>query len=132
MGNIEKRILIVDDSQEYLTLMRLAFREFGPELQIAGSGYAASELMKVRNYDLVLTDVEMPSGSGIWLLKFVRGLSPKTKVLIMTGGTTTTREEALRCGADDFIHKTEGAKAIVALVKAHLTESATDPQAKTA
>ena len=68
-----------------------------------------AEAMKVYHQepvDLVLTDVMMPGGSGIDLLRLIKGQNPNAAVIIMTGFTEKEIVlDALKEGADDFICK---------------------------
>jgi len=57
-------------------------------------------------YDLVITDLKMPEGDGLELLKFVKDMNPDNIVIMMTGfGTVDSAVEAMKYGAFDYITK---------------------------
>ena len=101
-----RRILVVDDSQVILDSMGVTLGEEGHELSFAKSGEEAVELMGRKNFDLVVTDLEMGGMNGIAVLEEARGMQPDAGVIILTGaGDMTTAIQALRLGADDYLLK---------------------------
>jgi two-component system chemotaxis response regulator CheY len=65
-------ILVVDDDQTILTLMRNVLKEFGFEALVAGTGTAAIEAARQRRPDLVLLDKNMPGMTGSEIIKALR------------------------------------------------------------
>lgn len=97
-------ILIVDDDACIRDLCERALREY--RVLQAGSGQEALRVYKKETVDLILSDVMMPGGSGIDLLKQVKQLDPTAAVIIMTGfAEKEVILNALKEGADDFINK---------------------------
>lgn len=67
---------------------------------------AALALFEVTSFDLVLTDLQLPDGDGISILRKVKEISPETSVIVLTAhGSTDTAVAAMRCGAHDYITK---------------------------
>lgn len=68
----KKKILIVDDDETILYILRRFFIGEGFEVLVAKDGLEAMERLKAENLSLVLTDIKMPSFSGIDLIRFIR------------------------------------------------------------
>ncbi len=100
------RILIVDDEQSMRDMLAILLRKQGLEVRSAGSrGEAADELARAA-FDLVLTDVKLPDGDGLEILRHVKAASPGTAVVVMTAyGTTETAVAARKLGAEAYILK---------------------------
>lgn len=97
-------VLVVDDEQVIRDLCGHALKEY--RVLQAGSLREAIDLYQTERIDLVLTDVMMPGGSGIELLKQIKQLDPSASVVVMTGfGDKEIILNALQEDADDFINK---------------------------
>lgn len=97
-------ILVVDDEKIMRQLCELALREY--RVVQAATCEEALRLYEMEHVDLVLSDIMMPGGSGIDLLKRIKALDPNATVVIMTG--FVDKEiilKALKEDADDFINK---------------------------
>lgn len=106
MATAEQQItvLVVDDEQVIRDLCGHALKEY--RVLQAGSLREALDLYQAERIDLVLTDVMMPGGSGIDLLKQIKQLDPGAAVVVMTGfGDKEVILSALKEDADDFINK---------------------------
>jgi DNA-binding NarL/FixJ family response regulator len=101
----KERILIVDDSP----VVRRAFAQYLQnryECTEAGTVTEAFELLKSREYELVITDVIMPGMSGIELLRRVVERYPTTAVVVVSGVDRPQRAlDAVRLGAFDYLIK---------------------------
>lgn len=97
-------ILVVDDEQVIRDLCSKGLKQY--RILQAGSLQEALDCYASQTVDLVLTDIQMPGGSGIELLRRIKKIDPNALVLVMTGfGDKDTVLEALRADADDFIQK---------------------------
>lgn len=107
------RVLIVDDSALFRTLMRNALTEI-PGCEVVGSvsdGETALARIEQLNPDLVTLDVEMPGMGGIAVLKELRKKRLKTRVVMvsrLTAAGAQVTMDALMQGAFDFILKPHG------------------------
>jgi two-component system response regulator HydG len=101
------RVLVVEDdpvSARFITLV--LSNDGGFEVSHAGEPKAALAQLKNGNWDLVLTDVEMPGMTGLELLGELRQISPDLPVAIMTGHASLDYAvQALRSSADEFLQK---------------------------
>jgi CheY-like chemotaxis protein len=79
------RILVVDDEEDVRNLLSRMLSVVGYEVKEAGTGHEAFNLFLQRPFDLVLTDLNMPGLDGWGLARRVKGHSPKTPVVLITG-----------------------------------------------
>ncbi len=101
-----KSILIVDDEESLRQSLEKVLRNAGYLTHIASSGNEALELLAQHPMDLVLSDLKMPNGDGLLLLKSIKKKFPDIEVILLTGyGTIETAVEAMKEGAYDFITK---------------------------
>ncbi|MFZ1613079.1 MAG: response regulator, partial [Holophaga sp.] len=101
------RVLIVDDEQDFRSLLLEALESMGYTVEGAESAEKALELIKQRHFAVIFTDLNMPGGqSGLELLKAIEVFDPKAFTILMTGyATTEAAVQALKRGAYDFIQK---------------------------
>ena len=99
-------ILIVDDEDIIRESLSFVLTKEGYDVKEAPNGKAAIEMLKTSDFDLVLTDLEMPEMKGIELLEHVAHTYAETLVMIITAyGSIDTAIAALRKGAVDYILK---------------------------
>lgn len=101
-----KSILIVDDEESVRESLEKVLKKAGYLTRTADSGEEALARMAESPADVVLTDLRMPEGDGITLLKNLKKKFPDSEVILLTGyGTIETAVEAVKEGAYDFITK---------------------------
>jgi two-component sensor histidine kinase/ActR/RegA family two-component response regulator len=100
------RILIVDDEEANVTALCDTLRDHGYEAVGFINGDAALEALRQGSFELLVTDLMMPTMSGIELLRAAQKIDKDIVGIIMTGeGTIATAVEAMRTGAQDYILK---------------------------
>jgi nitrogen regulation protein NR(I) len=100
------QILVVDDSQPIITLMKEFLQEEGYRVITATSAKDALLLIEKEKPDLVLMDIRLPDMDGLDALIEVKKRDPKLSVIMMTAyGTTQTAIEAMKRGAYDYVAK---------------------------
>ena len=100
------RILIVDDEPDMRSGLRQILRRRGYTAESAGDVREAMELFRAEPFDVVLTDLMLPGGSGIEVLEQIKAEWSETLVILFTGyATVETAVEAIRKGAFDYIPK---------------------------
>ena len=101
------RVLIVDDEQDFRSLLLEALDSMGYAVEGAESAEKALELVQQKHFAVIFTDLNMPGGqSGLDLLKAIQERDPKAFTILMTGyATTEAAVLALKHGAYDFIQK---------------------------
>jgi two-component system response regulator HydG len=99
-------ILVVDDESGILQSLRILLKNSGFEVQIAQGGKAGLEALEQARPDIVLTDVRMPSVTGMDILKAVSEQDPETPVILMTAqASLQTAIQAVNQGAFYYIQK---------------------------
>ncbi len=103
---ISRSILVVDDDPSILDMTEDLLTEAGFEVTKCGSGEEALELAEERDWDVVLSDLQMPGIDGLDLLAEMRERRPHTPIILMTAfGTIQVAVSAMRAGALDFVTK---------------------------
>jgi two-component system cell cycle response regulator len=119
-----KKILIVDDDPDVRSLYRLVLRQEGLEVYEAQDGKEALAIAQAEALDLVLLDIMMPEMDGYEVCRRLRA-KPDTKdvsiLLFSAKATVTGREDGLLAGADDFVPKSVGPRALVARIRSLLS-----------
>ncbi len=99
-------VLVVDDEQETCDLLEMALVRHGFKVTTTPSAPKALEHVAAEDFDVVLTDLQMPEMSGLDLCERVLGTRPNMPVVVITGqGSLETAIGAIRVGAYDFITK---------------------------
>ena len=101
-----KKILVIDDEENArVGLCRLLGNE-GYSVTCAGNGHEALAQLRVENFQLVISDINMPKMNGLDFLKEVQQLQPETRVIMMTAyGDVESYLEAMNLGASEYLHK---------------------------
>ncbi|MBL8511283.1 MAG: sigma-54-dependent Fis family transcriptional regulator [Betaproteobacteria bacterium] len=101
-----KHVLIVDDEADIRELLILTLMRMGVEADSADSCTEAIAKLATRNYDLCLTDMRLPDGDGLSVLKHIAEHYGNTPVAVITAfGSTENAVAALKAGAFDYISK---------------------------
>ena len=110
-------ILIVDDEKILANSLGILFRDEGHQVTIANDLSGGLVKLGSLSPDVVLTDLRLPDGSGMSLLREIRSQHPDSLVVIMTAfGETATVVEAIKLGAFDYINKPFELQEILLLV----------------
>ncbi|KUO58010.1 MAG: hypothetical protein APF84_18465 [Gracilibacter sp. BRH_c7a] len=112
------KVLIVDDEKSIRNTLAEFLRKEGYEVETAEEVNQALALLRVTEFDLVITDIVMPRISGIELLQQIRQSNPDIQVIIMTGEPTVdTAVKAVQVGAYDYISKPIVKSMLIKVVK---------------
>jgi DNA-binding NtrC family response regulator len=112
------RALVVDDDQATCRMIELGLKADGHAVAIAHSVRAANELALSFAPEVVLTDLNMASASGLELCRKFADSWPDVPVVVVTAfGSLDTAVEALRAGAYDFITKPFDIQALTLVVE---------------
>jgi DNA-binding NtrC family response regulator len=100
------RLLVVEDEAYVRESLGALLRDRGYEVTLADGVDSAVDVLRKAPIDLVLTDLSMPRGGGLELIKRARAQSPGTPVVVLTGfGTVSSAVECLKAGASDYVLK---------------------------
>ena len=104
-----KTILIVEDSSTTRALIRAVIDELGDfETAEASSGFEALKMLPQQEYDLIITDINMPDINGLELINFVRSNARYSHVPIIIVSTERSEEDKKRgmaLGATAYVSK---------------------------
>ena len=123
----EKRIaLVVDDEPDIRELLEITLTRMGLETRLAADIAEAKALLGRERFDLCLTDMRLPDGNGIDLVRDVQRHHPNTPVAVITAhGNMESAVEALKAGAFDFVSKPVELQVLRTLITAALKLSQT-------
>ena len=101
-----RKVLVVDDDPVVGLSFNRVLSDKGYIVITAENGYDALMKLQQEKYDVVFTDIRMPSMDGLEVAERVKARQPWTPVVIVTGyGTTANEERAKAAGVSDFLRK---------------------------
>ncbi len=102
---VEGRILVIDDEPSLRDVLELGLTRAGFEVGTA-SGQTEGLAKLADHWDLVVTDLQLPDGDGLHILRRVKEVSPETAVVVLTAhGSADTAVAAMKLGAHDYLTK---------------------------
>jgi putative nucleotidyltransferase with HDIG domain len=100
------RILVVDDESHIRAMIGATLERQGYDVQLATSGREALEILDHNSFDIVLTDIVMQDGNGMFLLDRIRGNQPNLPVVMVTAiHDISVAIDSMRRGAFDYVLK---------------------------
>lgn len=99
------KILVADDEKRFANLLWDFLKLKGFNVEAAFDGQEALDLIKKRNYDLVVLDFKMPELTGLEIIKYAKKLGINMKVIVLSGQPDIDASYATFLGADEFIRK---------------------------
>ena len=114
-------LLVVDDEPDLRTLYELTLLREGYDIETAGSVEEALLHLKDRVYSAVITDMRLPDGTGLDLLRRLEETGRREKAIVITAyGSAENAVEALKAGAYDYLTKPVDLKQFRAVVASAL------------
>jgi two-component system response regulator HydG len=99
-------LLVVDDETSARTTLALLLRKRGHRVLEASGVAAAARTLGEEVFDLVVTDLRMPDGDGLDVLRAAKSQAPATEVILLTAyAEWKSAKEAIRLGALDYFEK---------------------------
>lgn len=97
------QLLVVDDQASLREVLGMLLEKEGHDVVVAEDVSSALRLCEERQFDLVYTDLKLPDGTGMAVVRYLREHHPDTQVIVMTAfATTETALDAMRLGAYDY------------------------------
>ena len=119
-------LLVVDDEPDLRTLYELTLLREGYDLDTAGTVQEALLHLKDRTYSAVITDMRLPDGSGLDVLRWLEESGRREKAIVITAyGSAENAVEALKAGAYDYLTKPVDLKQFRAVVASALGRGGT-------
>lgn len=118
------KVLVVDDEQSIVTLLKYNLEQAGYMVDVAYDGNEALSKLETFNPDLIVLDVMLPEKDGIEVCKTIRTEKNLVPILMLTAKDDEfDRVLGLELGADDYMTKPFSPREVVARVKAILRRS---------
>ena len=123
-ASLPARILIVDDEPDLRTLYELTLLRQGYRIEAASNLMEAREQLAASRFDAVLTDMRLPDGLGLDLLRdLAKQQRPERCVVITAHGSAENAVEALKAGAFDYLTKPVDLKQFRSVVASAVQET---------
>ena len=117
----KKRVLVVDDEADIRELLDLTLVRMGLEADCAATLAEARALLKAHRYRLCLTDMRLPDGEGLDLVRYIGETCTDLPVAVITAhGSMENAVSALKAGAFDYLAKPVALDQLRALIKSAL------------
>jgi two-component system, NtrC family, response regulator PilR len=114
-------LLVVDDEPDLRTLYELTLLREGYDIETAGTVEEAMLHLKDRTYSAVITDMRLPDGTGLDLLRKLEESGRREKAIVITAyGSAENAVEALKAGAYDYLTKPVDLKQFRAVIASAL------------
>jgi len=111
-------ILVIDDDVNMLSMLEKLLKRSGYTIETTSDSMKAMSLVEDKNYDIVITDIQMPRATGMDLLKHVKDLQKDTMVVMITAfGSVDSAVNAMKAGAYDYVSKPFNIDEILALLE---------------
>jgi two-component system response regulator PilR (NtrC family) len=115
------QVLVVDDEADIRELLELTLLRMGLGVECAGTVGDAKSLLQSQHFDLCLTDMRLPDGQGLELVRFIAGHCADVPVAVITAhGSAENAVAALKAGAFDYVSKPLSLEQLRTLVKSAL------------
>ena len=103
---IPKRVLIVDDEENFRHMLSVILKKEGYDVEAASNGEEALQKVTLSPYDQVLCDIRMPKMDGLNFLNEAKKAGVDSTIIMMSAyGTVDIAIEAIKLGAYDYISK---------------------------
>ena len=118
---MKKKILIVDDEEDLIEMLRYHLVKNGYDVVKAYDGDTAIDILKRETVHLMILDVMMPGRDGYEVCQMIRSEGDQTPIIFLTARTEEIDEVlGLEIGGDDFIRKPFSIKSLISRVRAVL------------
>ncbi|KAF0164070.1 MAG: two-component system NtrC family response regulator PilR [Rhodocyclaceae bacterium] len=127
-----KRVLVVDDEADIRELLDLTLARMGLLADCVGSLAEARRMLASQRYQLCLTDMRLPDGEGLELVRHIADTVADLPVAVITAhGSAENAVSALKAGAFDYIAKPVSLEQLRGMVKSALELPSSDPTGET-
>ena len=106
LSTLPKRILVVDDEENYRALLQKVLTKEGYAVETAAGGEAALQAVRAERFDLAVLDLRMFPIDGLDVLERIQRESPETKAIVITAyPSPENKTRAYEKGAHDYLIK---------------------------
>ena len=115
------RVLVIDDEADIRELLDLTLARMGIAADCAGTVAEARKYLEHETYNLCLTDMRLPDGEGLEIVRLIGTRYAETPVAVITAfGSTDNAVAALKAGAFDYLSKPVALEQLRTLIKSAL------------
>ncbi|MBD5548521.1 MAG: response regulator transcription factor [Lachnospiraceae bacterium] len=125
-----KKVLVVDDEKLIVKGIRFSLEQDGMEVDCAYDGEEALEMIRSKEYDIILLDVMLPKLTGFEVCQQTREFSSVPIVMLTAKGEDMDKILGLEYGADDYITKPFNILEVKARIKAIIRRTSPKPKEK--
>ena len=116
-----KKILAVDDDKDVLFTLKAIGDVANFSIETVDNGEEAYEMIRERDYSLVIVDYHMPGMSGLQLVRKIRNTNPNIPILVLTvDESIELANNFLEAGASDFANKPIKTPDLISRINVHL------------
>ncbi len=109
MSNLYNSILLIDDDESLNKVIAYQLGQMGYKITTATNGKNGIEKFKQGDFDILISDLQLPGINGMEILKTIRQFDKQVIIIIITAfGTVENAIEACHLGADDYLTKPFG------------------------
>lgn len=123
-----KKVLVVDDEKLIVKGIRFSLEQDGMEVDCAYDGEEALEMVRKKEYDIILLDVMLPKLTGFEVCQQIREFSSVPVVMLTAKGEDMDKILGLEYGADDYITKPFNILEVKARLKAIIRRTSPKPK----
>ncbi len=123
-----KKVLVVDDEKLIVKGIRFSLEQDGMEVDCAYDGEEALEMIRNKEYDIILLDVMLPKLTGFEVCQHIREFSSVSVVMLTAKGEDMDKILGLEYGADDYITKPFNILEVKARIKAIIRRTSPKPK----
>lgn len=123
-----KKVLVVDDEKLIVKGIRFSLEQDGMEVDCAYDGEEALEMIRNKEYDIILLDVMLPKLTGFEVCQHIREFSSVPVVMLTAKGEDMDKILGLEYGADDYITKPFNILEVKARIKAIIRRTSPKPK----
>lgn len=125
------KVLIIDDEPDIVELLEMTLQRMQVSTCSAATMSQALDKLGKQRFDLCLTDMRLPDGDGLTIVRHIQQYYPQTPVAMITAyGSLDTAISALKAGAFDFLTKPVDLQRLRELVSNALRLSLSNPEQK--
>lgn len=120
-----KKILMVEDDQDFVRLLAMALRAQQYEITIAGDAITAVSEAKKSRPDVILLDIGLPAGDGLVVMERLNktpGVSGTPIIVVSARDPATNKDHAIQCGAFAYFQKPADQDELLASIRQALEE----------
>jgi PAS domain S-box-containing protein len=98
-------VLVVEDHEDTARVLEKVLRQMGHEVEACSTVATACQKLQERQFDVILTDIGLPDGSGIDFIKVARGICQTPAVALTGYGTAEDIDKCLQAGFEEHLTK---------------------------